>query len=146
MVCISLCFNSISFDIFTQHVLQLLAVVYNTFTDVEKEKFKRLYLHKRLGASMAFRRLCSRKVMCMDYILIIMEVIIKVTSYGGLLFGIHNSCLLSSVSASHQCFSVSSFVFYQKQNMLIEVISWCVGICTFPANWNMPKCLHQEKM
>ncbi|XP_071849102.1 two pore calcium channel protein 1-like isoform X2 [Apostichopus japonicus] len=38
----------------------LLAVVYNTFTDVEKEKFKRLYLHKRLGASMAFRRLCSR--------------------------------------------------------------------------------------
>ncbi|KAJ8044123.1 Two pore calcium channel protein 1 [Holothuria leucospilota] len=39
----------------------LLAVVYNTFTDVEKEKFKKLYLHKREGASMAFRRLCSRK-------------------------------------------------------------------------------------
>ena len=28
---------------------QLLAVVYGTFTNIEKKKFKRLFLHKRLG-------------------------------------------------------------------------------------------------
>ncbi|XP_022096236.1 two pore calcium channel protein 1-like [Acanthaster planci] len=39
----------------------LLAVVYDTFTGIEKDKFKALHLHKRTGASKAFKLLCSRR-------------------------------------------------------------------------------------
>ncbi|XP_033106925.1 two pore calcium channel protein 1-like [Anneissia japonica] len=39
----------------------LLAVVYDTFTGIEKNKFKKLFMHKRTGAAKAFRLLCSRK-------------------------------------------------------------------------------------
>ncbi|XP_038058978.1 two pore calcium channel protein 1-like [Patiria miniata] len=39
----------------------LLAVVYDTFTGIEKKKFKALHLHKRTGASKAFKLLCSRR-------------------------------------------------------------------------------------
>ncbi|XP_033106926.1 two pore calcium channel protein 1-like [Anneissia japonica] len=37
----------------------LLAVVYDTFTGIEKDKFKKLLLHKRLGAEKAFQLLCG---------------------------------------------------------------------------------------
>ncbi|XP_071790581.1 two pore channel protein 1-like isoform X1 [Asterias amurensis] len=39
----------------------LLAVVYDTFTGIEKAKFKALHLHKRTAASKAFKFLCSRR-------------------------------------------------------------------------------------
>ncbi|XP_071479888.1 two pore calcium channel protein 1-like, partial [Diadema antillarum] len=39
----------------------LLAVVYDTFTGIEKNKFKKLMLHKRIATSKAFRLLCSRR-------------------------------------------------------------------------------------
>nr|XP_006813199.1 PREDICTED: two pore calcium channel protein 1-like [Saccoglossus kowalevskii] len=39
----------------------LLAVVYETFTGIEKEKFRQLLLHKYKGASCAFKLLCSTK-------------------------------------------------------------------------------------
>ncbi|XP_054749500.2 two pore channel protein 1-like [Lytechinus pictus] len=39
----------------------LLAVVYDTFTGIEKKKFKKLTLHMRKATSKAFRLLCSRR-------------------------------------------------------------------------------------
>ncbi|XP_072043835.1 two pore channel protein 1-like [Amphiura filiformis] len=39
----------------------LLAVVYDTFTGIEKEKFKAMLLHQRVAASHAFKLLCSRR-------------------------------------------------------------------------------------
>ncbi len=42
--------------------LQLLAVVFDTFNDVEKMKFKSLLLHKRSAIDHAFQLLVSRQV------------------------------------------------------------------------------------
>ncbi|XP_077995926.1 two pore calcium channel protein 1-like [Glandiceps talaboti] len=39
----------------------LLAVVYETFTGIEKEKFRQLLLHKYKGATCAFKLLCSKQ-------------------------------------------------------------------------------------
>lgn len=41
---------------------QLLAVVFDTFNDVEKMKFKSLLLHKRSAIDHAFQLLVSRQV------------------------------------------------------------------------------------
>ncbi len=38
----------------------MLAVVYETFTTIEKEKMKKLYLHKRKGCELAYNLLMSR--------------------------------------------------------------------------------------
>lgn len=38
----------------------LLAVVYDTFTNVEKDKFRKLYLHKRYAVRQAHKNLCER--------------------------------------------------------------------------------------
>lgn len=43
--------------------LQLLAVVFDTFNDVEKMKFKSLLLHKRSAIDHAFQLLVSRQVL-----------------------------------------------------------------------------------
>lgn len=43
-------------------LLQLLAVVFDTFNDVEKMKFKSLLLHKRSAIDHAFQLLVSRQV------------------------------------------------------------------------------------
>merc|ERR1719273_1251083 len=39
----------------------MLAVVYDTFTKIEKEKFRRLYLHKRKAAQHAFKLLVTKE-------------------------------------------------------------------------------------
>lgn len=39
----------------------MLAVVYETFTRIEREKFKKLLLHKRKGCQLAFRMLVSKQ-------------------------------------------------------------------------------------
>ncbi len=39
----------------------MLAVVYDAFTRIEKEKFRRLFLHKRKAAQHAFRLLVTRE-------------------------------------------------------------------------------------
>ncbi len=39
----------------------MLAVVYDAFTRIEKEKFRRLFLHKRRAAEHAFRLLTTRE-------------------------------------------------------------------------------------
>ncbi len=41
------------------NLFQMLAVVYDTFTRIEKEKFRRLFLHKRKAAQHAFRLLVT---------------------------------------------------------------------------------------
>ncbi|XP_068750290.1 two pore channel protein 1-like isoform X2 [Montipora capricornis] len=38
----------------------LLAVVYDTFTNIEKDKFRKLFLHKRYAVRKAYKKLCSR--------------------------------------------------------------------------------------
>lgn len=38
----------------------MLAVVYETFTSIEKEKMKKLYLHKQKGCELAFNLLLSK--------------------------------------------------------------------------------------
>jgi len=38
----------------------MLAVVYDAFTRIEKEKFRRLFLHKRRAAQHAFKLLVTR--------------------------------------------------------------------------------------
>ncbi|EDO27202.1 predicted protein, partial [Nematostella vectensis] len=38
----------------------LLAVVYDTFTSIEKDKFRKLFLHKRHAARRAYTLLCSK--------------------------------------------------------------------------------------
>ena len=40
---------------------QMLAVVYDAFTRIEKEKFRRLFLHKRKAAQHAFRLLVTKE-------------------------------------------------------------------------------------
>lgn len=47
---------------FLSPLLQLLAVVFDTFNDVEKMKFKSLLLHKRSAIDHAFQLLVSRQV------------------------------------------------------------------------------------
>lgn len=42
--------------------LQLLAVVFDTFNDIEKRKFKSLLLHKRTAIQHAYRLLVSQRV------------------------------------------------------------------------------------
>jgi hypothetical protein len=44
------------------NLLQMLAVVYDTFTRIEKEKFRRLFLHKRKAAQHAFRLLVTNVI------------------------------------------------------------------------------------
>lgn len=39
----------------------MLAVVYETFTSIEREKFKKLLLHKRLACRHAFRLLVTKQ-------------------------------------------------------------------------------------
>ena len=39
----------------------MLAVVYDTFTKIEKEKFRRLFLHKRKAAQHAFKLLVTQE-------------------------------------------------------------------------------------
>lgn len=39
----------------------MLAVVYETFTGIEKDKFRKLLLHKRQACKLAFRLLVSRQ-------------------------------------------------------------------------------------
>ena len=39
----------------------MLAVVYDAFTRIEKEKFRRLFLHKRKAALHAFKLLVTRE-------------------------------------------------------------------------------------
>lgn len=39
----------------------MLAVVYETFTGIEKEKFRKLLLHKRKACQLAFRLLVSKQ-------------------------------------------------------------------------------------
>lgn len=41
---------------------QLLAVVFDTFNDIEKRKFKSLLLHKRTAIQHAYRLLVSQRV------------------------------------------------------------------------------------
>lgn len=41
--------------------LQMLAVVYETFTGIEKDKFRKLLLHKRKACQLAFRLLVSKQ-------------------------------------------------------------------------------------
>lgn len=53
--------------------LQLLAVVFDTFNDVEKMKFKSLLLHKRSAIDHAFQLLVSRQV-CLLYLLLLIFV------------------------------------------------------------------------
>lgn len=40
---------------------QMLAVVYDTFTGIEKDKFRKLLLHKRQACILAFRLLVSKQ-------------------------------------------------------------------------------------
>lgn len=42
--------------------LQLLAVVFDTFNDIEKRKFKSLLLHKRTAIQHAYRLLITKQV------------------------------------------------------------------------------------
>lgn len=42
-------------------LFQLLAVVYETFTSIEREKFRKLFLHKREASRRAFRLLVSKQ-------------------------------------------------------------------------------------
>lgn len=39
----------------------MLAVVYETFTGIEKDKFRKLLLHKRQACKLAFRLLVSKQ-------------------------------------------------------------------------------------
>lgn len=43
------------------YILQMLAVVYETFTGIEKDKFRKLLLHKRQACKLAFRLLVSKQ-------------------------------------------------------------------------------------
>ncbi len=46
---------------FTYHLyFQLLAVVYDTFTSLEKDKFRKLVIHKRQACHYAFNLLVSK--------------------------------------------------------------------------------------
>ena len=50
--------------------LQLLAVVYDTFSNLEKSKLRALFLHKREACMHAFRLLVTTKVRIKEYICI----------------------------------------------------------------------------
>ena len=55
----------IQLKVFHVHVfplLQLLAVVYDTFSGLEKKKLRKLFFHKRQGCQLAFRLLVTKKV------------------------------------------------------------------------------------
>lgn len=53
-------------NVLTRFILQfnffkMLAVVYETFTGIEKDKFRKLLLHKRQACKLAFRLLVSKQ-------------------------------------------------------------------------------------
>ncbi|KAK3752731.1 hypothetical protein QZH41_018699, partial [Actinostola sp. cb2023] len=56
----SFVFHLATFDSYTSIYFQLLAVVYETFTSIEKNKFRKLFLHKRHAARHAYSLLCNK--------------------------------------------------------------------------------------
>jgi two pore calcium channel protein 1 len=57
-------FSGLYIDIINLFSPQMLAVVYETFTRIERDKFRKLLLHKRKACQHAFRLLVSKQNPC----------------------------------------------------------------------------------